>query len=346
MVMGGVSPAELMVGDPAPKLQTGGWIQGAPVSGFDSNHVYIVEFWATWCGPCIDSIPQLNQLSKKFEDKGVIVIGQDVDDSDKKVAPFVKKMGTNMTYRVALDDKRSDTNGFMNDTWWKRGVNGHGIPTVFIINRDGVIAWIDHPINLKAGILDEILSGQQDLARARIEYGKDFDLNTKYQELQITLISALKDKKWDDAQLAIHQIFILLPNMTNSYKIQQLKIFLGQKNFAGAFQLADSLDKSHPDSDYWQNALAWAIATSELPDQQCLTLAETLATRAVQSTKGANSGPLDTLARVQFMLGKKSEAIATEEKAVSVDHNPRQIEAWQKTIASYRDGKLPDFDSR
>ena len=105
--------AELMVGDKAPVLQTGKWVQGEPVEGFDTNHVYVVEFWATWCGPCVGSIPHLNQLWEKYKDKGVIVIGQDVWDSDAAVTPFVKKMGANMTYRVALDDKGQVADGWM-----------------------------------------------------------------------------------------------------------------------------------------------------------------------------------------------------------------------------------------
>ena len=125
--------AELMVGDKAARLQTGKWIQGEPVTGFDSNHVYIVEFWATWCGPCVQTIPHLNQLWQAFKDRGVIVIGVDIWDSDEAVAPFVKKMGTNMTYRVALDDKRQDPEGFMGTTWWKRKTNNHGIPAAFMM---------------------------------------------------------------------------------------------------------------------------------------------------------------------------------------------------------------------
>src|SRR5271156_3295061 len=100
------SGAKLSVGDPAPKLQTGKWIQGDPVTTFDSNHVYIIEFWATWCGPCRESIPHLNELSEKFKDRGLIAIGQDsFEQNEDGVPAFVEKMGDKMTYRVALDDK-------------------------------------------------------------------------------------------------------------------------------------------------------------------------------------------------------------------------------------------------
>lgn len=67
----------LAVGDPAPKLKVGKWVQGEPVTEFARDKAYIVEFWATWCGPCRVSIPHLNEIWQKFKDKDLVVIGQD-----------------------------------------------------------------------------------------------------------------------------------------------------------------------------------------------------------------------------------------------------------------------------
>src|SRR6185503_13787017 len=104
----------LKVGDPAPKLQTGKWVQGDPVKEFEKGKAYIVEFWATWCGPCRVSIPHLNEIHNKFKGKGLVVIGQDCAERDESlVAPFIKKMGDKMTYRVALDDKQGSKTGKM-----------------------------------------------------------------------------------------------------------------------------------------------------------------------------------------------------------------------------------------
>jgi len=335
--------AELMVGDKAPKLQVGRWIQGEPVPGFDSNHVYVVEFWATWCGPCVGSIPHLNQVSKKFKDDGVIVIGQDVWDSDEAVPPFVKKMGDKMIYRVALDDKRQDADGAMNKTWWKRSVNHHGIPTAFIINRSGIIAWIGHPLSLNEQTLTDIVSGEYDLAKAAVEYKKALEENEKFQALQEGLFSAIKQKKWDDADSALGKISEMYPKSQGFTSIH-LQVLLGQKKIDEACQLADSFSNVKSTNAMWQNDLAWTMATSDNADQRCLILAEKMAERAVQLTDGKDSAELDTLARVQFLLGKKDEAIATEQNAAGLETDQYRKSNMEKTLASYREGKLPKVE--
>ena len=66
-----------------------------------------------------------------------------------------------------------------------------------------------------------------------------------------------------------------------------------------------------------------------------------MAERAVQLTKGQNAGNLDTLARAQFMLGKKEEACTTEQEAVNITADPREKDLFGKTLASYQAGTLP-----
>ncbi len=152
--------ASLKVGDPAPKLQPGKWVQGDPVKEFQKGKAYLVEFWATWCPPCRASIPHVNEIHKEFQAKGLVVIGQDCwERDDSLVAPFVKKMGDKMTYRVALDNKEGDSKGKMAETWMA-AAGRQGIPSAFLVNTKGEISWIGHPMELKSEIIEAALAGK------------------------------------------------------------------------------------------------------------------------------------------------------------------------------------------
>lgn len=135
----------LGVGDPAPALKTGKWIQGTPVTKFETGKVYVVEFWASWCVPCLQNIPHLNELQKTYEKKGLVVIGQNVwEQSEQAARKVVKNMGAKMAYRVALDSGGQD----MSEKWMK-AAGKSGIPTAFLIDKKGKIAWIGHPSDLE-----------------------------------------------------------------------------------------------------------------------------------------------------------------------------------------------------
>src|SRR5438270_13996920 len=85
--------ASLKIGDPAPPLKASRWLQGDEVRAFEPGKVYVVEFWATWCGPCIAFMPSLAELQAEYKDKGVTCIGytaRDSDNSADKAAAFVK----------------------------------------------------------------------------------------------------------------------------------------------------------------------------------------------------------------------------------------------------------------
>ena len=152
----------LTAGDPAPKLNCGEWIQGKPVTEFAKDRAYLIEFWATWCGPCVAGIPHLNALHLKFKNKGLVVIGQNVEGKDQTpVKAFVEKMADGMTYPVALDNTSGSEQGPMRHSWLDAAGLNH-IPAAFLVGKDARIAWLGHPNELTEEMIEEVLAGEGD----------------------------------------------------------------------------------------------------------------------------------------------------------------------------------------
>lgn len=332
---------KLKVGDSAPKLQVGEWVQGEPVTNFEKDKVYLVEFWATWCGPCRVSIPHLNELHQKYQDKGLIVIGQDVFERDEKlVAPFVKQMGEKMTYRVALDDKSGNNKGAMAVNWME-AAGQSGIPTAFLVNKEGKIAWIGHPMTLKESLIEEVLAGRHDLKTAAAAYQTEQANKVKTLELSRELMTKMRERDWAKAEAALVKIEELLPeDSRDRYSMVRFQILMGRQDYDAAYKLADEYSTANRDNAMLQNQIAWYIATAEGLEKRDLPLAEKIAERANLAAKGKDANILDTLARVQFMNGKKKEAIETQQKAVDLASGDMK-DKFEEFLASYKAGKLP-----
>jgi thiol-disulfide isomerase/thioredoxin len=331
----------LKAGDPAPKLQTGKFVQGDPVTGFNKGTAYIVEFWATWCGPCRQSIPHLNEKYEKYKDKGLVVIGQDCwEDDDGLVAPFVKKMGDQMTYRVALDDKSDGGKGKMAETWMA-AAGQDGIPTAFLIDTNGIIAWIGHPMSLKEEVIDQVLAGKFDVQKAADEAAEQKKNEAQIQKLAMAMQMAMQAKDWDTASAKLDEIGKLLPaEEQGSLDTVRFGISLGKKDYPAAYKLAQQLSDAHKDDAQLQNQLAWEIVADPTIEQRDLNLAHTFATRANTASDGKEPAVLDTLARVLFMQGKQDEAVAMETKALNLAED-NQKAPYQTTLDSYKKGELP-----
>ncbi len=128
------------VGQSLPKLEIK-YIGNAPAL---AGRPMILEFWATWCGPCRESIPHLNEFYKQYKAKGLEIIGVTKEDA-ATVNAFTKEV--HMNYPVALDPAATLAAHF--------GITG--IPHAMLVDKTGKIVWEGHPMELKPADIEALL---------------------------------------------------------------------------------------------------------------------------------------------------------------------------------------------
>jgi len=166
------------LGKPAAPLTGLQWIKGEPVK-MEKGSVYVVEFWATWCAPCLTSIPHLSEVQHQFKDKGVTIIGISNEDAER-VKPFVAEKGETMNYTVAVDPGRQVSKGYM------QAFGVRGIPHAFIVGKDGNLLWHGHPMAGLDAVLEQVVAGQFDY----VAYAKKQAAQEKEQARVLKLFKA------------------------------------------------------------------------------------------------------------------------------------------------------------
>ncbi len=258
-------PKELLVGDSAPPLALKEFVKGEPVKELTKGKIYVLEFWATWCGPCIKAIPHVSQLQAKH--KNVVFIGIDVlENAEDEVKAFVKKMGDKMNYRVAIDkpDPLADdeAKGVMAKTWLEAS-HQQGIPASIIVDANGKVAWIGHPMELDEP-LEEIIAGKWDLAAAAKEFKDEIEAVKFEEELTEKVDAALEADKTAEAVKLLDEGFAKAPPLEAEYGMVKFNalITLEKEDDAYAYgtKLVEKFGKKDPNIPF---GLAMSVLTDD-----------------------------------------------------------------------------------
>ena len=137
--------ADSVLGKKGPELVVETWLDGAKPD--TAGKFVLIDFWATWCGPCREAIPELNAFHEKYKDKLVVIGISDETEAEVKALkePAIK-------YHSAVDTRAR----------MKKSLNVEGIPHVIVMDPQGIVRWEGFPFleghELTGEVLEKILA--------------------------------------------------------------------------------------------------------------------------------------------------------------------------------------------
>ena len=288
----------LDIGEAAPSLATVTWVKNGPVDV--GRSLTVVEFWATWCGPCRASIPKLTALSAKYHDR-LIVVGLS-DEELPTIKPFVAAQGEHMNYQV----------GMVNEAVHEGYMAGRdGIPYSFLIGADGKVIWHGHPLALEK-IVAAVIAGTWDPKSEAKRAARSQEL----QEILHTDPAGDEDGLLKQIQEKTAAILKEDPLDTEAFDLR-LGVAKHQKDHALIRATLEALPVDQLDAERAAE-LADRLVHDEEPADRHLDLAYAFAARAIAeepSSVAANAAQ----AAVWHALGLLDRAVASQQRALAAD---------------------------
>jgi thiol-disulfide isomerase/thioredoxin len=335
---------DLTIGSKAPGIDIEHWVQNgegkfAPVKEFESGKVYIIEFWATWCGPCRSAMPHISEIQDKYASRGVTVVS--VSDEDlETVKGFLEEEAGDKTFAEITRNYclTTDPDGSVYEDYMK-AANQQGIPTAFIVGKSGLVEWIGHPMEID-GPLEDVVSDKWDRDAYAAEMKEMSELQSKMPEL----MPLLQGGQMDEAIELLDKWIADAKSKKMTARLEDIKgRILMQTGDKRAVEPFKKMVEQVKDDAAGLNELAWFVY--ELTQRGVEVSPELLSAAVGAAEQGSklepsNGAVLDTLAHLYDLQGELDKAIATQKKAVE---NPGQfkddIESFLKELEAKKGGK-------
>lgn len=323
----------LLVGQPAPRLNVDRWVKGGPIENFEPGRIYVVEFWATWCTPCRRSIPHLTDLQRRFQDQGVTVIGVASQESSAgDLGRFVARQGDKLGYAVALD-----SNGATNQAWMVAS-RQRGIPTAFLVDKNGKVAWIGHPLDGLETALSQVAAGTYDLAGAADAFRRRAELEARAEPLIRRFQERSESGEHKSAISAADELVALDPAHFGEYAWLKFQIMaFALKDSAGAYAYArEAIEGPLKDNPDALESLAWTILDDARLEQRDLSVARAAAERAEQVGGGKRPRAIAALAKVAAAEGDIARAVELQARALELTTSRPMKDDFQRMLDEYK----------
>ncbi|MBX3421457.1 MAG: redoxin domain-containing protein [Pirellulaceae bacterium] len=346
----------LDIGLKAPPINVQYWISDGggkfkPVQEFEPGKVYVIEFWATWCPPCVASMPHLAKLQRSYADHGVQIVSIS-DEEQSTVQEFLKQPvpeGITRALKKEGDQSKSDeppaaadppakltfgelTAGYCLTTDPDQSVyrdfmeasEEGGIPTAFIVGKDGVVEWIGHPMELDEP-LAQVVAGKWD-RQALIQK------RAEQRAIQAAITEIYQKLQAGQTEPALKELDELIARTKDTSTQVELRILqlelLVQLHPQRAVATLQKITAQQMEAEVLNRIASSVIELTQEADQEApvelLTAAIEAAEKAVKLSPN-NGMILDTLARLLYLSDHLQRAIEVQTQAVALSPGSKEL---------------------
>lgn len=306
------------------------WMQGKPVKSFEKGKLYIFEFWATWCVPCLQVMPHMEELHQAVKGRqDIAIIGVNVmdDTPSDRLMGFLKSKKLTPSYPMAADDGRKGPVS----KHWLTPLNIRSIPHALAI-RDGVLLWAGHPSQLNVSVL-ETLSDKNFKPGSALK-----DTEAELQAKRQKQTQEIRDAASRDPEAALQ----LLDKLAENGTLDDNEVMAGYETIFSTQIRYDRLDEARStvrkmtaqfpkNRKALLNAGNWLVETEQLEGKDA-TYAIELADIALEMY-AADVAAMEIKAAALYQLGDPAAAAILQEKALKSTKLNAEIRALRDEIS-------------
>ncbi len=299
------------------------WLKGEESLKFEEGTVYVLDFWATWCAPCIQAMPHVNELAEMYRDDDVEVIGVAVFEQAGQAPTdrWVERKGDEISYAMV-----ESVDGAVEEAIL-RPLGVTGIPTIAIVDRSGRLAWTGHPYEMDR-VLERVVANV-DVAGL---LGKSEGMLREANKLA-------QGGDWDGALQKLEDVIALDHSLfgnyaVNSYGVQLVRLKREEEAATYGRTIIENVINESPDD---LANLAYFIVSKPLAERD-LKLAAMAIERA-QKLRPDDSMLLDIHASVLHMQGDAEGAVKTQERAIELAEDDAERSRLKAKLTEYAAAK-------
>lgn len=338
---------ELLIGSVAPPLDIKHWFSTGgfdKVTEFEPGKLYIVEFWATWCEPCVVSMPHLAELQETYRDIDLQIISVSVEDPDKVEAFLEREVpGDSVqtfgeltsSYSLTADPDESVYTDYM------KAASQSGIPCAFIVGKTGEIEWIGHPMRMDEPLV-QIIADDWDREAFKVQRQKEQELMKVRNQVQRLL---QQDKKDEALSLIDSEISKLDREQLPAFLNMRYMVLLSYESpdaVEALQELTETLDQENEAQIL--NSAAWGVVALK---QRGGRFTDGLVSASWDAIEKANQllpddpSILDTQAHLAQLKGDLDLAIQLQNRAVELAPE-RSLESMQRFLDELKAAKAEE----